>query len=280
MVNNHQSPDFIHRYPGLLWIQHLVSWLMTLRLWFARREMRRSYEQMVDCRRILDIGCGSGEVLFSMAKRYKTVDYVGLDLNQNATSIAHNYATTHGMQHVSFVSCRIEDYHPSEHLDIISCISVLHYIEDPGEMVKRMAKALQPNGRLIINIPIEEKRLLPGYKWIRRTWFKSVAYDADYRILLELKEEDLARFIADAGLEIELKRYTYGFFGKIAFELFSFGQLFIMRANWLIAVLFSLVYFSVVAIPAWILMLLDFYTKNHSGNGIMLTCRPITSSGS
>jgi len=63
--------------------------------------------------------------------------------------------------------------------------------------------------------------------------------------------------------------YAYGTFGRIAYELLSFGEMNILKAPWWIAIFVVLIYYPIILIPAWFLMVVDLLVKNREGNGML-----------
>ena len=96
--------------------------------------------------RILDIGCGPGDVLDSLP----SVDYHGFDLNQSYI----DFATRHYAGRGKFYCQRVEKtFLPGDpnSFDIVIANGILHHLSDSeaGDLFALARHALKPGGRLV-----------------------------------------------------------------------------------------------------------------------------------
>jgi demethylmenaquinone methyltransferase/2-methoxy-6-polyprenyl-1,4-benzoquinol methylase len=94
--------------------------------------------------RVLDAGCGTGELCRRLADRGARVS--GLDLCAGLLARAHSLAPeaalARGDVHaLPFAAARF---------DLATSVLVLHYLEDPDRAVAEMARVVRPGGRLIL----------------------------------------------------------------------------------------------------------------------------------
>lgn len=101
--------------------------------------------------KILDIGMGEGEVLFSLKNNYK--EFCGLELSNNrikkATLLCKNMNT-------SFYNKSIEDKEivsTINNVDTIICLDVIDHIVDVRQSLINMYCMLNENGKLILTLP-------------------------------------------------------------------------------------------------------------------------------
>ncbi|VUD40304.1 Ubiquinone biosynthesis O-methyltransferase [Thalassocella blandensis] len=97
--------------------------------------------------RVLDIGCGAGNLLLLM-KKYgkKTWQLHGNDLNTDALMSLKNMGI---MVH----ACDYRDIPLSNYFDLIILNQVIEHFSDPRDLVDVCAKLLKPNGYIFIETP-------------------------------------------------------------------------------------------------------------------------------
>ena len=102
------------------------------------------YVKPVANEKILDIGCGTANILTSLPK---DIDYTGLDLNEKY--IKENKKKFPGAR---FFVSKADDVKLDDQFDIILCNALMHHLED-GEiraLLKNIKAMLKPTGRVII----------------------------------------------------------------------------------------------------------------------------------
>ena len=97
-------------------------------------------------KRLLDVGCATG-LLMSIGKELEFETY-GLDVSGFAAKRAKEFGQV-------FVGT-VEEYHPSQKFDIITCISALEHLPHPLDSIRRMISFLNEHGVLGIEIPVNE----------------------------------------------------------------------------------------------------------------------------
>lgn len=105
---------------------------------------------------VLDLGCGYGRISDAIRERYPHIRFQGVDL---CAPFAREYERTLGRCHVG----PVQSFEPTDRFDVILFVTVLMYL-DPAEQVaavKRIARALQPGGKVICIEPARE---------IQQTW--------------------------------------------------------------------------------------------------------------
>lgn len=125
-----------------------------LRLWWVFPK-DFAFRQMKDLsgKKVLDFGCGEGEVSTQLAKlgAYAT----GVDISPELIDVARKRAELDGVQdHVEFMVCDIEETPlPRQKFDILFCYAVLHHI-DIRSAFPRLLATLKPGGMAIMLEPI------------------------------------------------------------------------------------------------------------------------------
>lgn len=105
--------------------------------------------KMLNCLKVLDVGCGTGTILSELSKNDK-INLAGVDLSENMINIAKKTLNDK-------VELKIGD---SEKLpwkdntfDAVICTDSFHHYPNPEKVLIEMARVLLPKGHLIIGDP-------------------------------------------------------------------------------------------------------------------------------
>jgi len=136
--------------------------------------------------RVLDLGCGTGHLTAKIAERGAEV--IGLD-----SSVSMIAQARQNFPRLKFQLADARDFHFNAPFDAVFSNAALHWVRDADAVVKCVAAALRPGGRLVIEMGckgnialvtrgIEAVLTEAGYE-ARHTWyFPSVA---EYATVLE-----------------------------------------------------------------------------------------------
>jgi SAM-dependent methyltransferase len=106
--------------------------------------------------RILDIGCGDGDMLFQLAAHYPNAQLVGADLSPANIQIAKERSQALGLSERCEFLCGDYLGMPIAPANLIVSNSTLHLIEAPPlDLHRKIARDLVPNGILIASVPYE-----------------------------------------------------------------------------------------------------------------------------
>ena len=98
---------------------------------------------------VLDVACGTGVVVFQLAKTAKRV--VGLDLTGEMLQRARKQRHEQGIANVRFVLGEAEALpFPDDRFDATVCRMSVHHFADPARVLAEMARVTRPGGRLVI----------------------------------------------------------------------------------------------------------------------------------
>lgn len=129
--------------------------------------------------RVLDVGCGSGDVSFEVARLVgDTGEVIGIDQNDRALETARSQAKDLGLAQVVFASADVTAV-PDElgSFDAIVGRRVLMYLPDPAMAVAALAAKLSPGGTMAFHehdmSPPPNAHPLPVHdlamRWVRET---------------------------------------------------------------------------------------------------------------
>lgn len=93
----------------------------------------------------IDIGCGVGNMLKSMAKTCPTMKLFGLEPN------AHKQSELENINNVVEIYTELNQLQTT--FDLITMVHVLEHIDAPAEMLKRLKSCMAPDGYLLIAVP-------------------------------------------------------------------------------------------------------------------------------
>lgn len=117
----------------------------------------------VDGRRVLDLGCGAGQLAHYLAAIGAT-DVVGADVSDRMLALA---ASQWAHPRVTYCRGAIEEVtFPLERFDLVVSSLAMHYVEDYRELIRRIAGWLAPCGILVYSTehPVFTARL-PSHGW-------------------------------------------------------------------------------------------------------------------
>jgi SAM-dependent methyltransferase len=99
--------------------------------------------------RVLDIGCGPGDVAFLLAKLVgERGEVIGIDRAPEAIKLAQQRAQAAGLHNVHFMRREIEEFAANEKFDAIVGRLVLMYLRNPAAALRRLTQQLKPEGIL------------------------------------------------------------------------------------------------------------------------------------
>ena len=104
--------------------------------------------------RVLDLGCGAGDVSFLAAELVgPTGSVVGIDRDPGVLAVARQRAEEMGLATVSFEERSIEDFHASEPFDAVVGRFVLFYQPDPATTLGHVRGLLRAGGIVAVIEP-------------------------------------------------------------------------------------------------------------------------------
>ena len=97
--------------------------------------------------RVLDAGCGPGDVSFLAARLVgPTGRVIGIDKSPDAVQLAKRRAASAGVKNVTFLSGDLSQSTLAEPVDAVVGRLVLMYFADPAVVLRRLARFVRPGG--------------------------------------------------------------------------------------------------------------------------------------
>src|SRR6516165_3223126 len=103
--------------------------------------------------KVADIGCGTGQSTFIMARAFPSSTFVGYDFHPPSIEHATDYARTNGVENVRFEVAKAKDF-PARDLDLVTCFDVLHDLGDPVGAAAHIHRSLKPDGTWMLMEPL------------------------------------------------------------------------------------------------------------------------------
>jgi SAM-dependent methyltransferase len=147
--------------------------------WLRARAERSEFARLLDQAipgdaRILEIGCGTGQMSLYLARAERLV--IGADLTRGALQLGAAAAKRFGLERVQFVETDLQ--HPglrSGAFDVVYSSGVLHHTPNPRSSFARIASLARPGGIVILGVynsfartPLRLRRMLA--RWSRYRW--------------------------------------------------------------------------------------------------------------
>ena len=132
-----------------------------------RRLQRTAWEcNRLRPKRILDMGCGAGNLLGLL----KGEEIVGIDLSD---FLIHKATLRHkDKPHIKIQKGNIEDLHfPDDWFDFIICSEVLEHVRDPKIVLTEIHRLLKPNQYMVVTVP-NENLINQTKKWVLKFGLK------------------------------------------------------------------------------------------------------------
>jgi 2-polyprenyl-3-methyl-5-hydroxy-6-metoxy-1,4-benzoquinol methylase len=103
-------------------------------------------------RRVLDAGCGRGELTLYLARRYPDAEIVGVDADARALELAGQMQRAAGIEKVTFHECDLQQALPFGQFDLIVSFEVIQYVPDDAAMLRNLSAALRADGICLIHV--------------------------------------------------------------------------------------------------------------------------------
>lgn len=184
---------------------HVGLWLRTMYFrWYIRR-----YVDASRTKKILDAGCGRGEYSRLLARLLPNAHISAVD-------ILRVKEWESPPPNVTFLVQDLQNLAQENEYDLVVSVDVLEHIPNNIDVIARIARALRPGGYFYLAVPCEEQE---QYLFSKERFARFQEWERDEHVGEQHTYSDLSGILKNAGLEVVFSRYTFTFFGKLAWEL-------------------------------------------------------------
>jgi trans-aconitate 2-methyltransferase len=103
--------------------------------------------------RVVDLGCGPGELTFDLHRQLEAARTVGIDDADPMLERARALVEREQEVGVSFEWGRLQEYDPVERVDVVFANASLQWAPDHPRLLARLSQALVQNGQLAFQVP-------------------------------------------------------------------------------------------------------------------------------
>jgi trans-aconitate 2-methyltransferase len=180
-----------------------------------RDERSRPFFDLIDLvrpregMRVVDLGCGTGELTRAMHERFGARETIGVDSSETMLAKSATFAG----RGLRFERASIQEYVArGETFDLVLSNAALHWVEDHAAVFARIAAMVAPGGQVAIQIPSNEDH--PSH-----TVANEVAREAPFaealaghqRLFPNLKLDEYAAWLDRSGFaEQHVRMQVYG----------------------------------------------------------------------
>jgi SAM-dependent methyltransferase len=175
---------------------------------------------------VLEIGCGEGKMLRTLARYAPALRLFGCDVRAPANTDSFAFARLEVPEGGGNAPLPYED----ARFDAVLVMDVLEHVPDPRALLAAAARVLRPGGALVGFVPVEgEKR--SAYELWRRALGPGI-YAETKEHIQAFTHDELASLISER-FDIEHKRYAYHALGQLMdASFFAATRIPALRAFW------------------------------------------------
>lgn len=170
---------------------------------------------------VLDVGCGAGRAMITLAKRYPNSRFAGYDFSDEGIAAANAEAAKLGLDNVRFEVRDAANIGETEAYDLITSFDAIHDQANPSGMLASIAKAIRPDGVYLVqditgSSYLEKNLDLPVAPWLytislTHCMTVSLAYNGE-GLGAMWGEERAVAMMKDAGFQnVEINHLEHDF---------------------------------------------------------------------
>lgn len=205
-------------------------------------------------KKVLDAGSGIGIYTFWLSKKFNKSVVDGWEIDKNKLSFSKGFAKELKIENTNFTYDDVTkpSFKNRNKYDLIVNIDVLEHIDDYKDVLKSFHRLLAKDGYLFIHTPQKNQKRI----------FKSLEnWNHESHVHEGFTPEELRETMVDLGFGNIWVRETFGFFGKLAWEL---NHMILPKGFVLLGICYPFLY---------LLSKLDLLIDNKNGLGTAILAR-------
>ncbi len=125
---------------------------------------------------VLDVGCGSGQAMITLAAKYPNSRFAGYDFSEEGIARARNEAAAKGLTNVRFEVRDAAAIGETAKYDLITSFDAIHDQANPAGMLTSIEQALKPDGVYLIQDITGSSYLEKNYDRPASPWLYTISY--------------------------------------------------------------------------------------------------------
>jgi 2-polyprenyl-3-methyl-5-hydroxy-6-metoxy-1,4-benzoquinol methylase len=105
-------------------------------------------EARADAQSVIDVGCGTGELLGRLSEELRAARLVGIDFAEAAITRARIR-----VPNAEFVIGDLYDLPEGQRFELVLCTEVLEHVSRPESAVRALVRACSPFGNIVVTVP-------------------------------------------------------------------------------------------------------------------------------
>lgn len=177
-------------------------------------------------KKILDFGCGSGEITMYLGKKFPNSAVVGIDIDEARIQSASSISQRAGIDNVSFLKGN-EHTLPESAFDFVYSLNVLECVADDNFALRQFNHCLKGGGMLFLHL----QRIGTPYnspQFGLRKFFRHPQVNLrnkgtcfEYQCRDGYREDELTAKLLAAGFTVLWYKVTFGFWAMLAHTVFE-----------------------------------------------------------
>lgn len=268
-VLGHQYPSLFYRYPRLISLVYLWNRVTQLRNWYVHNALHGILKKVPPQFTCLDLGSGEGLYLFPFSRKYPRGHFEGIDKTYSHIAFSHRYRTSLGRRNVSLCFQELEYLDRCPYADVVICVGVLQYIVEDERVLANIYQLMKGGATFLLYVPVNGSFLFPGFEKFYNSKQNYEKRQARQRVYAAT---EIIQKVQEAQLDIQSACFTYGFWGKLAYEGYTYFLSHILHGSWIkrgYGGVGMLLFLPIQLIA----MALDFFLPNSHGNGLLIRAR-------
>lgn len=147
VLKYYKEDGYFKKSPNMAYKKQFISKSLLIKESEARlSNTLKIFPVNLEKKKVLDIGCGYGEILYVLKKKYKC-EVEGIEASGEAADLGSKIFS------IPIHPTLLEEFVPKKKFDIVWCSHVLEHTSNPSEFLKKITSLLKDQGYLYIEVP-------------------------------------------------------------------------------------------------------------------------------